>query len=152
MEAALRDYSNSFNSLQSVSQVRHPIILLRPPFGEEEGGGRGALCSSQLLPRVTCALCCRCSWRDTCLLDRSWQWEVLWMQGLHSSVRTHLRYSFSLPCWLHGGIYTSQLGASQKNASIAAVFVSGRFVLSRWTLQKNNVSDGAQSTCFLFFS
>lgn len=36
MEAALRDYTNSFNSLQSVSQVWHPIILLRPPFGGEE--------------------------------------------------------------------------------------------------------------------
>ncbi len=39
MEAALRDYSNSFHSLQSASQVRHPIIVLHPPFGEE-GGGR----------------------------------------------------------------------------------------------------------------
>lgn len=39
MEAALRDYSNSFNSLQSVNQVWHPIILLRPPrLGMREGG------------------------------------------------------------------------------------------------------------------
>lgn len=39
MEAALRDYSNSFNSLQSVNQVWHPIILLRPPrLGRREGG------------------------------------------------------------------------------------------------------------------
>lgn len=39
MEAALRDYSNLFNSLQSLSQVRHPIIVLQPPFGEEEEEG-----------------------------------------------------------------------------------------------------------------
>lgn len=39
MEAALRDYSNSFNSLQSVNQVWHPIILLRPPrLGRREEG------------------------------------------------------------------------------------------------------------------
>lgn len=57
MEAALRDYSNSFNSLQSVSQVRHPIIVLRPPFGEE-GGVRGAgpeshvLCATAAADRI----------------------------------------------------------------------------------------------------
>lgn len=50
MAAALRDYSNSFNSLQSASQVRHPIIVLRPPFGEESGGERrGAGSESHVL-------------------------------------------------------------------------------------------------------
>lgn len=39
MEAELRDYSNSFNILQSVSQVWHPIIVLRLPFWEEGVGG-----------------------------------------------------------------------------------------------------------------
>lgn len=55
MEAALKDYSNSCDSLQSVSQVRHPIIVLRPPFAEE-GGGRGEeLCAAGPESHVLCA-------------------------------------------------------------------------------------------------
>lgn len=41
MEAALTDYSNSFNCLQSASEVQHEIIVPSLPFGEEgEEGGR----------------------------------------------------------------------------------------------------------------
>lgn len=143
MEAVLRDYSNSFNSLQSVSQGWHPIIVLCPLL-REEGGWRGEerssvqltappsgpesheLCAAAAdrIPALTiwiaedgdCGRCCGC--RGSAAL-----WE------------THLRYPFSLPCWLHGGIYTLQLGASPIKASIAVVLVCFWLrVVSRWTL------------------
>lgn len=135
MEAALRDYSNSFNSLQSVNQVWHPIILLRLPcLGRREGGEErsGALCSWQLL-HLTLSHMSSVGLLQLSgylpgptALQKLWLGEVLWMQeGGHSSVGTRLSHPSRWPCWLHGGIYTLQLGASSDNASIAGVFVSG---------------------------
>lgn len=123
MEAVLKDYGNSFNSLQADSQVGHPIRASRPPFG---GGGRGAaLCaySSSVWGWVTCALCCHCSWLDTCLDNSKSGRCCCGCRGVLNSVEAHLRHCFRLPCWLHGGIYISPLGASPNNASILLLFL-----------------------------
>lgn len=63
MEAALRDYTNSFNSLQSVSQVSIRLYCSVLYLVEEEGGrrgggrGKGALCGSRLSSLALSHMC-----------------------------------------------------------------------------------------------
>lgn len=163
MEAALRDYCNSFNSLQSSSPSDYSPLSSIWGGGWREAEERSSvqLTAPQSGLRVTCALCCRCSWLDTCLdcLDcthtrSDWRrccgcrgYAALWEHtlGIHSVCHAD-----------HMVVFIPRSSEHRREMQVLLLFLwvcvcVWLRIFSRWTLRRTNVWDGAQLVFFFLF-